>query len=135
MTGPREMLDTIAVEPTLEIDDLVVLLNALSDLERDSTACAMAMVSEPDAMDMVAATRAALDCADVTVAAQRVLSRGAATSIPVTRAVLQAALAAADRCAEECGHHAEHHAHCRVHVESARQAAARCRAELDMLPR
>jgi hypothetical protein len=133
MTGPREIFDTITTEQGFDIDELVMVLEALTDLERDSTACAMAMVGEPDATDMVSATHAALDCADIAVATQRVLSRGFSTDVAVTKAVLQAAIAAADRCAEECGHHAARHAHCRVHVASARQAAARCRAELERL--
>lgn len=134
MTGPREMLDTITMEPPLDIDELVSVLEALSDLDRDSTACGMAMTAEPDAADMVTATRAALDCADIAAATERVLSRGFATNIPVTRALLQAAIAAAERCVAECEPHAARHAHCRVHVASARQAAARCRAELKSLP-
>lgn len=134
MTGPREMLDTITIEPALDIDGLVTVLQALGDLDRDSTACAMAMLAEPDAADMVTATRAALDCADIAAATQRVLSRGFATNIGVTRAILEAAITAAERCAQECARHAPHHAHCRVHVESARQAATRCRDELDSLP-
>jgi hypothetical protein len=134
MTGPREMLDTITMEPGFDIEELVTVLQALTDLERDSTACAMAMVAENDAGNMVTATRAALDCADIAVATQRVLSRGFATNVGVARAILEAAITAADHCVEECGHHAAHHAHCRVHVESAKQAAARCRAELASLP-
>jgi hypothetical protein len=40
--------------------------------------------------DMVSATRAALDCADIATAAQRVLSRPAATDAGVIRAILEA---------------------------------------------
>jgi hypothetical protein len=84
--------------------------------------------------DMVSATRAALDCADIAAAAQRVLSRPAATNAGVIRAILEAAATAADRSAAECGQHAAHHGHCRIHSESAQRAAELCRSELENIP-
>lgn len=119
----------VTVELVFAIDRLATVLQALADLDRDSTTCATAMTALNTA-SMVSATRAALDCADIAAAAQRVLSRPTATDAGVLRAILEATATAADRCAAECGQHASHHGHCRVHSETARRAADLCRSEL-----
>lgn len=119
----------VTVEVVFTVDGLATVLQALADLDRDSTTCATAMMAN-DCADMVSATRAALDCADIAAAAQRVLSRPTATDAGVIRAILEAAAIAADRCVAECGQHASHHGHCRVHSESAQRAAELCRLEL-----
>lgn len=119
----------VTVELVSTIDGLATVLQALTDLDRVSTTCATAMMAH-NCADMVSATRAALDCADIAAAAQRVLSRPTATDAGVIRAILEAAATAADRCAVECGQHAGHHGHCRVHSESAQRAAELCRSEL-----
>jgi hypothetical protein len=111
------------------VDELGTVLEVLTDLDRHSTACATAMMAH-NTTDMLSATRAALDCADIAAAAHRVLSRDTATDNGVLKAILQAAATAADRCATECGQHAVHHSHCRVHSETARHAAQVCRAQL-----
>ncbi|HEY6425476.1 MAG TPA: zf-HC2 domain-containing protein [Pseudonocardiaceae bacterium] len=111
------------------IDGPATVLQALTDLDRVSTSCAKAMMAHNSA-DMVNATRAALDCADIAGAAQRILSRPSAPDAGVIRAILEAAVTAADRCAAECGQHAGHHGHCRAHSESAQRAAQLCRSEL-----
>jgi hypothetical protein len=111
------------------LDGLGTVLQVLTDLDRHSTTCATAMMAH-NTTDMLSATRAALDCADIAAAAHRVLSRSTATDAGVIKAILQAAATAADRCATECGQHAVHHNHCRVHSETARHAAALCRAQL-----
>ena len=108
---------------------LGTILAVLTDLDRHSTACATAMMAHNTA-DMLSATRAALDCADIAAAAHRVLSRDTATDTGVLKAILHAAATAADRCATECGQHAVHHSHCRDHSEAARHAAQLCRAQL-----
>jgi hypothetical protein len=133
MTGARDMLGTVDLEPAFDIEELATMLQALSDLNRDSTACAAAMIGNDNAGDMVSATRAALDCADIAGTAERVLARGIAADMGVTKAILEAAVAAADRSARECGRHAEHHAHCQLHADSARRVAELGRAELSRL--
>jgi hypothetical protein len=119
----------LTVEPVFTIDGLATVLQVLADLDRDSTTCATAMMAY-DTADMVRATRAALDCADIAASARRVLSRPTGTDARVIRTILKAAVTAADRCAAECGQHAGHHGHCRVHAETAQRAAALCRSEL-----
>lgn len=111
------------------LDGLSTVLQVLADLDRHSTTCATAMMVY-NTTDMLRATRAALDCADIAAAAYRVLSRDTATDAGVIRAILKAAATAADRCATECGQHAVHHSHCRVHSETAQHAAKLCRAQL-----
>jgi Putative zinc-finger len=123
----------ITVEPVRTIHRQATVLQALTDLEGDSTVCATAMMAH-SAADMLNATRAALDCADIAAAAQRVLSRPTATDAGVLRAILEAAAVAAERCALECGQHASHHGHCRVHSESAHRTAQLCRSELNSMP-
>jgi hypothetical protein len=129
MSDLREMLGTVSLEPMFNVDELAAVLEALTDLDRDSTTCASAMMAH-NTTDMISATRVALDCADIAAAAYRVLSRATASDTGVIRAILEAAATAADRCATECGQHASHHGHCRVHSESAQRAAELCRAEL-----
>lgn len=117
------------VKPVFTVDGLATVLQVLAELDRDSTTCATAMMAY-DTADMISATRAALNCADIAASAHRVLSRRAATDVQVIRTILKATVTAADRCAMECGQHAGHHGHCRVHAETAQRAAQLCRSEL-----
>lgn len=119
----------VSMDIVFALHGLREVLQALTDLDRDSTTCANAMLVY-HTTDMISATRAALDCADIAAAAHRVLSRATAPDAGVLRAVLEAAATAADRCAAECGQHAGHHDHCRVHSETAQHTAELCRAEL-----
>jgi hypothetical protein len=119
----------ISLKLLFTLSGLATVLQALTELDRDSTTCAAAMMAL-EGPDMASATRAALDCADIATAAQRVLSRPTATDAGVVRAILEAVATAADRCAAECGQHANHHGHCRVHSESAHRTAKLCRSEL-----
>ncbi|MGH3421682.1 MAG: zf-HC2 domain-containing protein, partial [Streptosporangiaceae bacterium] len=61
------------VAMALMFDGLGTILQVLTDLESHSTTCASAMMAH-NTVAMVSATRAALDCADIAAAAQRVLS-------------------------------------------------------------
>lgn len=119
----------LTVKPVFTIDGLATVLQALTELDRDSTTCATAMMAYNTA-DMIRATHAALNCADIAASAHRVLSRHIATDARVIRTILEATATAADRCATECGQHADHHGHCRVHSETAQRAAELCRSEL-----
>lgn len=105
------------------------VLQALTDLGRESATCATAMMAR-QTPDMLRATRAALDCADIAAAAYRILSRPTDTDVGVLKAILEATATAAERCVAECGQHATHHDPCRVHSQTARRAADLCRSEL-----
>ncbi|MDB5066658.1 MAG: hypothetical protein JWM18_3092 [Chloroflexi bacterium] len=115
----------------LGVGELSAAIDALSECERDATACAMAMAAGDGGM--TSAIHAALDCVDTTASARHVLLRTVAPDAGVLRAVVTAARAAAERSATECGAHAGHHAHCRVHSESSRRAADACKALLSGL--
>ena len=129
----RSALATHAPDVSMKVLSTVhglgTVLEALTDLDRHSTTCATAMMAH-NTTDMLSATRAALDCADIAAAAHRVLSRDTAADVGVIKAILQATATAADRCATECGQHAAHHSHCRIHSETARHTAQLCRARL-----
>ncbi|MDQ2884368.1 MAG: hypothetical protein M3Y48_25345 [Actinomycetota bacterium] len=116
-------------EPVFTIDGLATVRQVLTELDRVSTTCATAMMTY-DTADMISATRAALNCADIAASAHRVLSRPIASDTRVIRSILEAAVNAADRCATECGQHAGHHGHCRDHAQTAQRAAQLCRSEL-----
>lgn len=130
MTTARDILQSVTVEPAFNVDELAAVIQALADLDRDSTACAMAMAAGGG---MTSATRAALDAADISATAGRVLARGESADLAVVRSVLEAAATAAERSARECGAHAGHHGHCRIHSESAGRAAELLRAQLGSL--
>lgn len=130
MTTAREILQSVTIEPTFNIDELATMISALADLDRDSTACAVAMTAGGG---MVSATRAALDAADIAAAAGRVLARGEAADLTVVKSVVAAAAVAAERSATECGAHAEHSDHCRIHADSSRRAAELLRSQLSSL--
>lgn len=127
MTTARDILQSVTIEPSFNIDELATMISALADLDRDSTACAVAMTAGGG---MVSATRAALDAADIAAAAGRVLARGEAADLGVVKSVVEAAAVAAERSATECGAHAEHSDHCRIHSDSSRRAADLLRAQL-----
>ncbi len=131
MTTAREILQSVTVEPAFDIEQLASVVQSLSDLDRDSTACAMAMAAGGHGGG--AATRAALDAADIAATAARVLARGESADLGVVKSVLTAAAVAAERSARECGAHAEHSEHCRLHAESATRAAELVRGQLSSL--
>jgi hypothetical protein len=132
MTSARDILGTVTLEPKFDIEALATVLQALSDLNRDATACSSAMIAS-DHGSMATEIRAALDCADTAGTAERVLARGAAADLGVTTAVLEAAVVSAERSAELCGKHTDHHAHCRLHSDTARRVSELGRAELARL--
>ncbi|QQM45648.1 hypothetical protein [Streptomyces liliifuscus] len=59
-----------------------------------TTACAAGMLAEKDADELRAAISQDLDCADVTAATRRVLTRGSSH--------------------DTCSQHAQHHEHCHI---------------------
>jgi hypothetical protein len=111
------------------IGELSAAIDALAECERDATACAMAMAALGQA-GMVSAIQAALDCADTTECARRMLLRTSAPDAGVLRTCVSAAVSCTERSVKECGKHKAQHAHCRVHSESARRAADACRGLL-----
>lgn len=130
MTSAKSILQSVTVEPAFDVDALATVLQALADLDRDSTACALAMSGGTGAQSAI---RAALDAADIAATAGRVLARGEAADLGVVKRVLEVAAVAAERSADECGAHADHSEHCRIHSESAARAAGLLRSQLSSL--
>jgi hypothetical protein len=132
MTATADVLKTITIDSTVDLTKLSTAIEALTDTDRTTTACAAAMAGSDGAMG--AAVRADLDCVDVCHAARQVLTRGTADG-SVLRGLLEAAIAACERSARECGRHAEHHGHCKLCSVSTMASADACRALLDDLGR
>ena len=132
MTATTEILKSITIESSVDLDKLAAAIEALSDTERNTTACAAAMTSGQG--DMAAAVRADLDCVDICHALRQVLTRATADAT-MLRGLLESGVAACERSAAECGKHAHHHAHCRLCSEGTLATAAACRALLDDLGR
>lgn len=82
---------------------------------------------------MVKCIRLDLDCADVCMAASRVVSRQTEYDAHVTRPVLEACIQVCRSCGDECEEHGEHMDHCRVCAESCRRCEKACRALLDAI--
>ena len=73
MTSTVEVLKTITVESTVDLNKLSAAIEALADTERTTTACAAAM-----AEGMATSIRADLDCVDICHATRQVLTRATA---------------------------------------------------------
>jgi hypothetical protein len=130
MTSTAEVLKTITVASAVDLEKLSAAIEALSDVERTTTACAAAMTD--GGPEMATATRADLDCVDMCHATRQVLTRASAHA-DILRGLLEATVAACERSAQECGQHASHHDHCRLCSEGTRTAAAACGSLLDDL--
>jgi hypothetical protein len=128
MTATTEVLKSITVESSVDLDKLAAAIEALSITDRNTTACAAAMAGGEG--DMAVAVRADLDCIDICHAVRQVLTRATADA-SVLRGLLEAAVTACERSAAECGRHAHHHAHCRLCSEGTMATAAACRALLE----
>ena len=127
MTSTVEVLKTITVESTVDLNKLSAAIEALADIERTTTACAAAMTE--GGPDMTTSIRADLDCVDICHATRQVLTRATADAT-ILKGLLESTIAACERSAKECGRHAEHHGHCRLCSEGTRATADACRALL-----
>jgi hypothetical protein len=126
------MLDTTPATPGFDRDALAECITACVECAQACIACADACLAEPDVAGLVRCIRLDLDCADVSEATGRVLSRQAAYDADLTRAVLQACATASRTCGDECAAHGEHGMeHCRVCAEACRRCERACRALLD----
>ena len=76
MTSTVEVLKTITVESTVDLNKLSAAIEALADTERTTTACAAAMTESGP--DMTTPIRADLDCVEICHATRQVLTRATA---------------------------------------------------------
>jgi hypothetical protein len=125
----ERMLRTSPEPPFAPADPLSACIHACLECAQACTACADACVAEHDrALD--SCIRANLDCADLTAAAARVLSRQLVPDLGVVSMTLQLCAAACDVCAYECSRHAGMHAHCGVCAATCRYCVQTCRGLL-----
>jgi hypothetical protein len=128
-----EMLASNPARPALDATALTEAIEACIEASAAATACADACLAEESVTELRECIRRDLDCADVTGAAAKVLSRQVAVDLGLLRVVLEAATVAAKTCAAECERHAAMHVHCAVCAEACRRAEAGCRALLEAL--
>ena len=133
MSYARRLLD--AYPGTINLDPIVLVttIDALSDCAQACTADVDDDLSERNLDEMVKCIRLCLDCADISSATMRVVSRQTAYDPSVTRPLLEACAAACKSCGDECERHAEMHQHCRVCAESCRRCEWACRDLLDAM--
>ncbi|WP_405573616.1 hypothetical protein OG418_49385 [Streptomyces phaeochromogenes] len=127
MLQTRELLDSAATSSPLNHEVLARAVDVLGDCEEATTACAAGMLAEKDADELRAAISQDLDCADVTMATRRVLTRGSSHDAALLTAQVEACLIACRRSHDTCSQHADHHEHCRICADATERAADACR--------
>ncbi|MFH0515647.1 hypothetical protein ACHBTE_00495 [Streptomyces sp. M41] len=125
MIQSKELLDSLTTSGPLGTDLLARAVDVLSDCEEAVTACAVGMLAQQHG-DMRAAIAHHMDCADVTAATRRLLTRGAPDRTLLT-AQVEADLIACQVNHDLCAAHAAHHEHCRICSEATGQALDVCR--------
>ncbi|WP_405818630.1 hypothetical protein OG241_26825 [Streptomyces sp. NBC_01390] len=131
MIQTRELLDSVTSASILSGEVLARAVDVLAACETAVTACATGMLADKDADALRTAIDQDLDCADVTAATRRVLTRHSGHDPALLTAQVEACLIACRRSHDLCGGHAEHHEHCRICAEATDQAADACRDVLD----
>lgn len=94
------------------------------------TACADACLSEPQVQDLRCCIRTNLDCADISAASARMLSRQSTPDFATMTAQVRACGAACAICGAECRRYSEHHEHCRICAEQCQRCEEACRSML-----
>ncbi len=121
---------------TFDRDDRAVLaecIEACLQCSQACTGCAEACLSESNVAELSGCIRIVLDCADVTGATAKVLSRHPGYDGNLRRALLAASRAACALTAEQCERQAEDYIHCRVCAEACRRSEAACARLLEEL--
>jgi hypothetical protein len=127
MSHTAEMLDSYPADlGGVDKQKLVSCIEACLDCTQVCTACADACLSEQVVAELTKCIRTNLDCADISGATGRVLSRHTGYDANLTRAVLQGCATACRSCGDECQQHASMHAHCRICAEACRQCEQAC---------
>jgi hypothetical protein len=126
MLEARELFDSLTTSVNIDGERWSAAIDALGSCHEAVTVCAAAMLSSEDRARTSAIQRD-LDCADVTLATLRVLSRATGSDPTLLSAQLEACLLACERSHESCSAHAEHHRHCRICSQTTKQCADACR--------
>ena len=123
----KPMLDTYPRDLNGDADVLARCIDACYECAQTCTACADDCLSEDNVSELIKCIRLNQDCADLCVAAGRIVSRQTEYDANVTRAALEACAQACRACGDECARHADHHEHCRICAESCRHCEDVCR--------
>lgn len=117
----------------IDQEKLAECIAACFECAQVCTACADACLAEEMVAELALCIRTDLDCADVSAATGRVLTRRTAFDADTARALLEACATACATCADECERHAGMHDHCRICAEVCRRCEEACRALLASL--
>jgi len=124
----REMLDTYPADfGETDKAKLASCIQACAECGQACTTCADACLSEDMVAELVTCIRTDLDCADMCLATERMLSRRTGYDANLTRSFLEACAAACKACGDECEHHASMHEHCRICAEACHRCEQACR--------
>jgi len=126
MSYAKQLLDSYPRTFNVDAGVLARTIDALSDCAQACTACADDCLSEQNVQELAKCIRLDLDCADVSTATLRVVSRQTEYDANLTRPLLEACAAACRSCGEECMRHAEMHERCRVCAEACRRCEQAC---------
>lgn len=116
-----------AGRPGLETGLVVECIDACAECAQACTTCADACLASAEAADLVGCIRTNLDCADLCVTTERIVSRVSGPLSTEERQVLEACAAVCGNCAAICETHAGDHDHCRVCAEACRRCEEACR--------
>jgi hypothetical protein len=127
MTDVAAMLNAYPGErPQVDEDALIICIQEALNCVQACTSCADACSAAPNAAHLAQCVGAALNCADLTSAVVRVLSR----STPYDRDVTAAALRALDEACRACYGHCQKHAmeieSCQICGDACRRCAQAC---------
>jgi hypothetical protein len=124
MSDATRMLLATPIHHGLDTATLGEAIDSLGAAGLAATACADACLDEYDVRrDCITAC---LTCADVTLAAARVLARSARWDRSVVHSMVEAAARACAACAAACEEHRDTAKHCQVCAEDCRRAERAC---------
>lgn len=130
MSYIKQMFETHPHKPKSDKAVAIECITACYSCGEACNACADACLGEKDTAHLVRCIRENLDCADVCLAAARVISRLTSTDKKLAGDLLRACITACESCRTECSGHAGMMEHCRVCAEACRRCAEACRALL-----
>jgi hypothetical protein len=125
-----DLISSSPAEAPFDTAKVATCIEACFDCARSCVLCADACLAEPDNRGLTACIRLNADCADLSEATARVISRQHAMDPALAQAVLQTCIAVTRLCAQECESHAGIHRHCELCAAACRRCEAACRALL-----
>lgn len=123
----RSSSQAMSRDLTPDVAAVAACIDACLACAQACTTCASACLGEEMVDQLRDCIALDLDCADLSQAAARILSRQGGASTDASRLLLEACAAACEACAKECESHASMHEHCRICAESCRRCERACR--------